>query len=173
MAQTLVLQRGEVTASQNTTTLLFTNTASGTATRMVVGYLSWASDFSTVAGRCTFGVLRSGEVSPNFTIFAGSSGGTSSSFNRFITFLPSDHTSSWHGNINNAQENSVIMHSNSAGTNAFKNYSCLVTFGGGSAARYTTDVMLGPSDEVHVSWNDNGGNNRAAVIQFCILLVTE
>lgn len=168
MAQTIALQRGEVTLSNNTSTLLFTNTSSGTSTRMMVGYLSFASNFSSVAGGCTFGILRSGESSPNFSLFAGSAG----YYNRFVTFSPSNTRSGWHGNSGGANENTPFM--NSDGTTPLISGSCLsLSNNPARVAWYNTDVMLGPSDAVYCGWSDNGGGNRAAVIQYCIVLVTE
>lgn len=168
MAQTIALQRGEVTMAQNTQTLLFTNTSSGTATRMMVGYLSWTSDFSTVYGQCAFGVLRNGESSPNFATFAASSGPVT---RRMVSFSPSNTRTGWHGQGVSATEYSPLMSNDSAGLVQSTPFGS--TTSGPYNAYYNTDVMLGPSDAVYCAWYDNGGGNRSAVVQYCIVLVTE
>lgn len=167
MAQTIALQRGAVTLSAYTSTLLFTNTSSGTATRMVVGYLSWVSDFNTVYGLCTFGVLRNGSSSPNFSIFAGTAGGPA----RTETFVPHDTGTGWHGQGISSTENSIAIY-NQGGATPIQSSSA---YSGAAPilAWYNKNVMLGPSDSVYVSWYDNGGGNRAATIQYCFTLITE
>lgn len=167
MAQTIALQRGAVTMSHNTTTSLFTNTSSGTSTRMMVGYLSYVSDFSSVYGYCTFSILRSGASSPNYSIFAASYPGGAA---RTIGFSPHDTTTGWHGNSGSAQENNpVFLNQGQAGLLAAFSLSQTNPI----KAMYISDVMLGPSDAVYCSWFDNGGGNRSAVVQYCLVLVTE
>lgn len=167
MAQTIALQRGSVTISHNTSTLLFTNTSSGTATRVIVGYLSWTSDFSTVYGQCTFGILRNGASSPNFSIFAANYGGGAT---RNISFSPNDTSTGWHGQGASSIENIPVLYNDTAGIIGAYSLS------GSSSplmATYNKNVMLGPSDQIHCGWYDNGGGNRAAVVQYCLTLITE
>lgn len=168
MAQTIALQRGEVTMTQNTATLLFTNTSSGTATRMMVGYLSWTSDNPTVYGSCAFGILRNGESSPNFSAFAASSGPVT---RRMVSFSPSNTRTGWHGQGISATEYSPLMSNNSAGLVQATPFGS--TTSGPYNAYYNTDVMLGPSDAVYCSWYDNGGTSQSAIVQYCFVLVTE
>lgn len=168
MAQTIALQRGEVTMSQNTTTLLFTNTSSGTSTRMMVGYLSYTSDFGSVYGACSFSILRSGASSPNYTTFAATYAGGAA---RTVGFSPSNTTTGWHGNSGSGSENTpVFINQGQAGIIAAFS---LAQVGGPFKAMYLNDIMLGPSDAVYCSWYDNGGGSRSAVVQYCLVLVTE
>lgn len=167
MAQTIALQRGEVTLSAYTQTLLFTNTSSGTATRLVVGYLSWTSNFTSVYGMCAFGVLRSGAASPNFSIFAGTAGGPATTG----TFTPHNTGTGWHGQGVSSTENVPALY----GQGASNPIGSASLYQGSSPimAWYNKNVMLGPSDQIYVSWYDNGGGNRAATIQYCFTLITE
>ena len=168
MAQTISLQRGQVTMTQNTQTLLFTNISSGTATRMMVGYLSWTSDNSTVYGNCAFGVLRSGESSPNFSAFAAGGGAVA---RRTVSFSPSNTRTGWHGQGVSSTEYSPLMSNGSAG---LIQATCLGSNAGSpNNAYYNTDVMLGPSDAVYCAWYDNGGTGQSAIVQYCFVLVTE
>ena len=168
MAQTIALQRGQVTMTQNTQTLLFTNTSSGTATRMMVGYLSWTSDNSTVYGACSFGILRSGESSPNFTAFAAGGG---AAVRRMVSFSPSNTRTGWHGQGVSTTEYSPLMSNTSAD---LIGSTCLGSNVGSPVnAYYNTDVMLGPSDAVYCGWYDNGGGGQSAIVQYCFVLVTE
>ena len=166
MAQTIALQRGQVTMSQNTSTLLFTNTSSGTSTRMMVGYLSYTSDFSTVYGACSFSILRSGESSPNFSTFAASTVGSAA---RSISFSPSDTRTGWHGSGTSTTEYSpIFVNQGQAGLLAAFSLSSNLF-----RATYNNDVMLGPSDAVYCSWYDNGGGGQSAIVQYCFVLTTE
>jgi len=167
MAQTIILQRGAVTMTHNTATLLFTNTASGTATRVIVGYLSFTSDFATVSGHCTFGILRSGAASPNFNIFAATYPGVTS---RTISFSPNDTSSGWHQNSGGAVANNPALFNTTAG---LVGTSSMSTSNGPIIGTYNKNVMLGPSDDVYCAWFDNGGGSRAAVVQYCFTLITE
>jgi hypothetical protein len=168
MPQTIALQRGEVTLSNNTNTLLFTNTSSGTSTRMMVGYLSWTSDFSTVYGSLGFGVLRSGASSPNFSMFAATGG---AGYRRTVTLSPSNTRTGWHGQDISTVEYSPLMSNSSAGLIGATPLEPVV--GSPYNGFYNTDVMLGPSDAVYCGWLDNGGGARAAIVQYCFVLVTE
>ena len=166
MAQTIALQRGEVTMTSNTSTLLFTNTSSGTSTRVIVGYLSYNSDFANVSGYCTFSVLRSGEVSPNFSIFGAASPGNAA---KSVTLSPHNVRTGWHGVSNSANDYTPTLNNT---TNAGLIQATSLG-SGGLKAFYNSDVMLGPSDAVYCSWFDNGGGSRAAIVQYCFVLVTE
>lgn len=167
MAQTIALQRGTVTLTQGASTLLFTNTSSGTATRVIVGYLSYTSNYSTVYGYCSFGILRSGASSPNFTMFAGTYPGQPS---RTVSFSPNDTSSGWHGNSGGGTENNPTF-SNSGG--GLISTSSISVGNGPIVATYNKNVMLGPSDAIYAAWYDNGGGGNPAVIQYCFTLITE
>jgi hypothetical protein len=167
MAQTIALQRGSVTLSNNTSTLLFTNTSSGTATRLIVGYLSYLSNFPTVSGHCTFGILRSGASSPNFSMFAGTYPGQLA---RQVNFSPNDTSSGWHGTSGGPIENNPTLTNDNTG---LIGASSMSVGNGPIVATYNKNVMLGPSDAIYCAWKDNGGGNRAAVIQYCFTLITE
>lgn len=168
MPQTITLQRGEVTISNNTSTVLFTNGSSGTATRLVVGYLGYTSDFATVYGYCTFAVLRNGATSPNFNIIAAT---YPSDPARTVSFSPHDTANAWHGQATSTFEYSPVFRNSTAG---IVGASCLSASGNGpTRAFYNPNVMIGPSDVVYCGWSDNGGGNRAAVVQYCFTLITE
>lgn len=170
MAQTITLQRGELTLANNTNSLVFTNGVGGIATRLVVGYLSWTSNNATVYGSCTFGVLRSGASSPNFSIIAACATGDA---RRTVSFSPHDTANGWHGQATGTFEYSpVLFNSGSAGIAGTP--SCLSgSSNGPTRAYYNSNVMLGPSDAVYCAWFDNGGGNQSAVIQYCFSLITE
>jgi hypothetical protein len=167
MAQTIALQRGEVTLSSGTNTLLFTNTSSGTSTRMMVGYLSWTSNFATVYGSLGFGVLRSGESSPNFSMFAATG---AAAYKRTVTLSPSNTRTGWHGQDTSNVEYSPLMSNDSAGLIGATSLGPIN--GSPYNGFYNTDVMLGPSDAIYCGWKDDG-SSRAAIVQYCFVLVTE
>ncbi|NBO56414.1 MAG: hypothetical protein EBU84_17890 [Actinobacteria bacterium] len=168
MAQTVTLQRGELTATHNTVNLLFTNAATGIATRMIPGYLSWTSNFATVFGYCTFGVLRSGAASPNYAIFAAN---YPSDAARTTSFSPHDTTGTFGVALANAN-NSVLLYNDTAGLLNAKAIQFL-TSNVASKAFFNPNVIIGPSDAVYCAWYDNGGGSRAAVIQYSFALITE
>lgn len=163
MAQTIQLYRGQVTCTQGTTTTLFTNTSSGTATRLRIGYIGWQSNFSTVYGALTIGVLRSG--SSNYVAIGGSGGSTPS---RFESFVP--HNTSVATGSTNTQ--SMPWLNNASGVTLYQTNS-LSQASNPSTAYYIADVMIGPSDQVAVGWYDNGGGSRAATVDYCIVGITE
>lgn len=173
MPQTIALQRGQITATSGTTNLVFTNTSSGTATRMKIGYLSWTSDFGGVVGRCTFGILRSGASSPNFTAFANAFDGDSG--NRTVSFIPVTATMNYLPFLGSAANNSAYQQwlNNTAGILQTRSYIFNSSSNGANYAIYVDDLMLGPSDQVHVAWNDSGAGSRAGIIQYCFVLITE
>lgn len=170
MAQTITLQRGELTLTHNTNSLVFTNGASGTATRMVVGYLSWTSNNSTVYGSCTFAVLRNGASTPNYSIFAATFVGDAA---RTMSFSPHDTTNGWHGQATGTFEYSPCLKNTLDAGIAGTPVSLSASANGPSRAFYNPDTMLGPSDAVYCAWYDNGGGARSAVIQYCFTLITE
>lgn len=166
MTQTITLQRGSVTLASSATSLLFANSATGTATRLIIGYLSWTSDFPTVFGRCNFAVLRNGAASPNFNVFAANFSGGSA---KTISYSPHDMTSGHHGQgVSSTEHVPAFFNTNTGMIGASAK-------AGGAAymAIYNKYIIIGPSDEIHVSWFDNGGGSQPAVIQFCFTLITE
>jgi len=167
MAQTVTLHRGQITMSNNTTSLLFTATSSGTATRVIPGYLSYQSDFSTVYGTCSFGILRSGASSPDFVIIGGTYAGAPA---RQLSLSPHDTASGWHGNGTSTTENvPVLIQTGTAGPiqlTAMQQGSPIMGW-------FNKSIIIGPSDAFYCSWNDNGGGNRAAVVEYCFTLITE
>lgn len=163
MAQTIQLYRGQVTCTQGTTTTLFTNTSSGTATRLRIGYIGWQSNFSTVYGSLTIGVLRSG--SSNYIAIGGSGG---SNATRTESFIP--HNTSVVAGSTNTQ--SMPWLANGSTVNLYQTTSLSQT-ATPSTAFYIADVMIGPSDQVAVGWYDNGGGSRAATVDYCIVGITE
>lgn len=162
MAQTIQIYRGQVTMSSGTTTTLFTNTASGTATRLKVGYLGWQSNFATVYGALSLGILRNG--SSNY-VAIGSSGGSNSV--RSESFIP--HNSSVTGGTTSTAN---LPWLNSGGI-TLNGYNSLSQGSTPSTAYYISDVLIGPSDQIAIGWFDNGGAGRAAVVDYCIVGITE
>ena len=169
MPQVIALQRGELSMAHNTTSLVFTGPSTGSSTRLIVGYLGWISDFSTVYGYCTFSVLRSGASSPNHSVFASTYPAGPA---KTMSFSPHNTRTGWHG-----QATSGIMYcpvlSNPSDPGLLRS-TCLSDFsGGGSRAFYNADILIGPSDAVYCSWYDNGGGSRAASVQYCFVTVNE
>lgn len=166
MAQTVTLHRGQVTLAASTSTILFTSTSSGTATRVIPGYLAWYSDFGTVYGYCTFGILRNGASSPNFSIIAATYPGTAV---RQMSFSPHNTASGWHGQgTSNSEKVPVFTNGtiNPTGVGA-------MTEGNSTMAWFNKNLIIGPSDAFYAAWADTGGGNRAAIIEYCFTLITE
>lgn len=163
MAQTIQIYRGQVTISQNTSATLFTNTSSGTATRLKVGYLGWQSNFNTVYGALSLGVLRSG--SSNYVAIGGQGGSNAS---KFVSFVP--HNTSITGGTST---NATFPFLTNAGDVNLINMSSLYQGNAPSSAYYISDVLIGPSDQIAIGWYDNGGGGRAAVVDYCIVGITE
>lgn len=167
MAQTVTLHRGQITMSHNTTSLLFTATSSGTATRVIPGYLSYQSDFSTVYGYCSFGILRDGASSPDFVIIGGTYPGAPA---RQVSLSPHDTASGWHGSGTSSTENiPVLVQTGTAGPIQQQS----MWQGTPIMGWFNRKIMIGPSDAFYCSWYDNGGGNRAAVVEYCFTLITE
>lgn len=166
MAQIIALRRGEVTIANYGTTLLFTGPSTGSATRLMVGYLSWTSNNSPVYGYCTFSVKRSG--SSYYVPFGATYNGSQA---RTQSLTPHDTRTGWNGNSSsNISQTPVLINLNSAGLIGAQG---MTSSGGISRAWYNSDVMIGPSDEVYCSWVDNGGSGFSAVVQYCIVTVNE
>ena len=162
MAQTIQVYRGQVTCAQSSTTTLFTNTSSGTATRLRIGYIGWQSNFSLVYGSLSIGILRSG--SSNYVMIGGSNAAQPSRTEAFVPHNTSvtgyTGTSPYLPYLNNGS--AVTLYGSSS-----------LSSGQPATAYYVQDVMIGPSDQVAVGWFDNGGNNRSAVVDYCIVAITE
>ena len=163
MAQTIQLYRGQVTCTQGSTTTLFTNTSSGTATRLRIGYIGWQSNFSTVYGALSIGILRSG--SSNY-VAIGASGGSNPA--RTESFVP--HNTSITSGAGTSQ--TLPWLNNGSGVTLYQTNG-LSQGNPPSSAFYIADVMIGPSDQVAVGWYDNGGGSRSAVVDYCMVAITE
>lgn len=167
MPQTVSIQRGEVTLAHNTSTLLFTTSSSGTATRVIPGYLSYQSNFSLVYGYCSFGLLRNGASSPDFTIIGATYPGDQA---RQLSLSPHDTATGWHGQGTSTTENiPVFVQQNTAGPV----WTSSMYQGAPIMGWFNRNIIIGPSDAFYAAWFDNGGNNRSAVIQYCFALITE
>lgn len=168
MAQTVTLQRGELTATHNTVNLLFTNAATGIATRMIPGYLSWTSNFANVQGCCTFGILRSGAASPNYAIFAACY--PTGPF-RTVSFSPHDTAGTF--GAAGGTINSVLLNNEFTAGLAGQPSSMSFFLNTSTKAFFNPNVIIGPSDAVYCAWYDLGAGQRAGVIQYSFALITE
>lgn len=169
MAQTVSIQRGEITMTHNTTSLLFTSTASGTASRVIPGYLSWIASGGTVAGHGSIGILRSGEVSPNFVLIAAS---YPSTLARTMSYSPHDTATGW-GSISgvNTANSPILVNPNNAGP--IQSQSMFQSGSGANMAWFNKYIVVGPSDAFYCGWFDNSGSARSAVFQYCFTFITE
>jgi len=170
MAQTITLQRGELSVSSNTTTLVFTNSSSGTATRMIPGYLGMKMNASDSGVSCVFGVRRSGASAGTESVFAV--GRTDGSFTQVNGYSFSPHD--------------TAMQAIGVGGSSTTSFGQAITQGGLNVGAFNfgsstpnvsvafkhNNVMIGPSDEVYVFFRSDSGS-RTATIQFCITLITE
>ena len=164
MAQTIQLYRGQVTASSSTTTTIFTNTSSGTATRLRVGYIGWSCAFDSVSGALAIGVLRSG--SSNYVTFGASQPGIVAS--RSTSLIPYNTTI---GSSNSTTEMIPYLFSNDGNFYQFRPY--YQTANSPPMSFYVNDILIGPSDQIAVGWIDVGGGTRAAVVDYCMVGITE
>ena len=169
MPQAIALQRGQLSMSNNTTSLVFTGPSTGSATRVIVGYLSWTTSAGLANGYCTFSVLRNGSASPNYSIFAASNG----NYNTYTTsFSPHNVRTGWHASSTTTNENSPVL-SNSSNAGLIGATCLMQTTAGPMLAFYNSDIMIGPSDAIYCSWSDNSGNARTATVQYCFVTVNE
>lgn len=167
MPQTITLNRGTVTLANNTSTLLFTSPSSGTATRVMPGYLSYQSNFSTVYGYCTFGILRDGASSPDFVIIGATYPGAAA---RQVSLSPHNTASGWHGSGTSSTENvPVFVQTSTAGPISAQ----AMYQGSPIMGWFNKNIVIGPSDAFYCAWFDNGGGNRSAVVEYCFTLITE
>lgn len=167
MAQTITLQRGTVTLTQDTTTLLFTNTSSGASSRIVTGYLSYAiAAGASGYPRLNLGVLRNGATSPNFSVFASANASSSIKAQSFISM---DSLGAWKGNSNNYASPGF----SSTTTNLYGRECLDFAVSPRSSAYFLPSVMIGPSDAVYAGWYDNGGSSLSGVVQYCMAIITE
>lgn len=169
MPQVIAIQRGALSMTHNTTSLVFTGPSTGSATRIMVGYLSWTSNNATVYGYCTFSVLRSGASSPNFSVFASTYPAGPS---RTMSFSPHNTRTGWHGSSTGTNEFSPCLY-NPSSAGLIQSVCLSENTNGPNRAWYNSDIMIGPSDAVYCSWYDNGGGARAATVQYCFVTVNE
>lgn len=158
MPQTITLYRGEVTLAQNSLSTIFTNTASGTATRLRVGYLSWQSDNPTVYGSLTLSIVRSGGTAYNPV-----AGTYASNVSRLQGFAPIS-------GLNTQTTGGFFYGSGYTSASSIDPYK-VTAFS--NIAVYNDNIMVGPSDSVVLSWNDNGGTNKSCLATYCIVGITE
>jgi hypothetical protein len=169
MPQTVTLQRGEISMTHNTTSLLFTSTSSGTATRVIPGYLSFQSDYSSTYGHCTFGILRNGASSPDFVVFAATTGTQT----RQLHFTPHNTATGWHGQGASSVETSIVFGNFTSTIGMTRNVPAYLASGTPTLAWYHKNLMIGPSDAFYCNWFDNGGSSNPAVVTYCFTLITE
>jgi hypothetical protein len=153
---------GYVNGVVGTQALSLVNTASGTATRLKVGYIGWQSDFSTVYGRVAIGVLRSG--SSNYVSIGGSNASQTA---RQESLIPHD---SGIAAGSGTTTSLPWLHATSIALQRIVSLGQDVT---PSTAFYISDVLIGPSDQVAIGWYENGGGSRAAIIDYCFVGITE
>lgn len=169
MPQTISLQRGQVSLSSSTSSLVFTNSASGISTRLIPGYIMMRMNSADTGITCTFGVLRNGAAVGNEAVFAiaNSQGGFNSTDG--FSFSPHDAALnvSYAGGTSTSQfvkaiyDGGLLCNSMYFGTsnNAYQAY-------------YNNDVMIGPSDAIYAYFRSNAGT-RTATVQYCFTLITE
>jgi hypothetical protein len=167
MAQTITLQRGQITSTSATTTLLFTNSATGTATRLIVGYLSYLATSNDTDKFCNFGIRRSGASSGTEAVFASSS---LSAYGRGGSFSP-------HDTATQSIVNTVAQTNNSAKSFVNGLLGAPVSSNDNANPRdlqisyYNNTTMIGPSDAVYCYYAS--ATSISAVIQYCFILITE
>jgi hypothetical protein len=163
MAQTIALYRGEITVANATVSTIFTNTSSGTATRLRIGWLSWGSSTSVAAPtpRLTLYVAPVGLTYS--TIIAATkivAGGTA----RFGAAVPMVGNPS----VDTAIYGQSFSGSDVAPGSASYDYQSTMF----SKIYYIQDTIIGPGDLIKVGWSDPIGLN-SAVISYCFSTITE
>jgi hypothetical protein len=156
MAQTVALYRGEITVASGTIATIFTNTSSGTATRLRVGWLSWICDVSTTSTRFALYVAPAGLTYSTVigTIVPGASG------IRFQSALPLQGDPSIEF---------VITSNQITGGNPTLITGAPAT--GNNRLFYIQDTMIGPGDVIKVGWQE--GASTAAIVSYCFTTITE
>lgn len=170
MPQTITLQRGQISASSSSTNLVFTNSASPIATRMVPGYLGVKLNSADTGLRCVFGVRRSGASAGSECVFAiADSQGSFNSTDGF-SFSPHDTANQLMG-VGGGSTSTQSQAIWQGGLNAYGFY-----FGSSTPNAYVAlkhnNVIIGPSDEIYVYFQSSAGT-RTATIQYCFTLITE
>jgi len=168
MAQTIALYKGSTTISSGAATTLFTNSASGTASRVRFGYLSWTSDFATVRGFLSIQVFPSGATYPSLL-----AAGYSASDARHVSAIP---LSSYTGMSSGTSTITLYAPSFWSSAATFLTSVNSITQSQqnpGSSVFYNQDCLIGPSDVIKANWQDSGGGSRSAEINYCISTITE
>lgn len=168
MAQTITIQRGLISATSGSTTLLFTQSASGTASRLVVGYLTVTSS-NAIQPFASFAVLPSGQSSPNFSVFAACNAAADGT-GRLFSATPHDAGGFYVDTYQNQKQ--PIFYNNLQ--NITLTRSTWNTSGSAVPTKffYNSNVMIGPSDSVHVGYSDPNGGLSASII-YCFVIITE
>jgi hypothetical protein len=167
MTQTITLQRGQITATSGSTNLVFTNAATGTATRLVVGYLSYKLASNTDGKYCNFGIRRSGASSGSEVVFASS---VQPTYGNGMSFSPHDTTSQ--SNINFGATTASFTKSFNGGLLGSPTQVGSGIYYNAAIAYYNNTTMIGPSDAVYCYYAEDAGI-VSAVIQYNFVLITE
>lgn len=170
MPQTITLQRGQISASSSSTNLVFTNSASGIATRLIPGYLGILVSSADTGVRCVFGVRRSGAIAGTESVFAIAFNQGSFNSTDGFSFSPHDtaNQSMGVGGGSTTSQSQAIWQ---GGLNAYPFYYGSSTPNAFAAFKHN-NVMIGPSDAVYVYFQSDAGT-RTATIQYCFTLITE
>jgi len=159
MAQTLALYRGQITASSGTNTTIFTNSASGIATRLRIGTVAWYSDNSAVVATATIEVLQSGSTYASLIgVFKGVN-------MKQGTFLPSNDIKFY--SVTGGSVTSLW----GVATNPVNAENLSALGSNGSGGYFIQDVIIGPSDVIRIGWNENSA--RSATISYLFTTITE
>jgi hypothetical protein len=157
MAQTLALYRGQITAASGTRTTIFTNSASGTATRLRIGSISFYNSTGNMA--LTVEVLQSGST---YSSLIGAFKGASIIQS---TLQPlSDYKFNLQGSVggyftqfNWSQDNIGSLQPVSANTLSPGGY-------------FIQDTIIGPSDAIIIGWYSSSGSGT---ISYLFSTITE
>ena len=167
MAQTITIQRGKVTLTSGSTTLLFTNGATGTASRLITGHLTISST-NLIQPAIGFAVLPSGLSSPDYSVFAGT---IASAAARLFSATPHDAGGQFYNTTSNFAVQPTF-YNDTLNIQVIRSMATTTASAIPTRFYYNTNVMIGPSDAIYVGYTDISAANSANVI-YNFVIITE
>jgi hypothetical protein len=163
MAQTVALYRGEITVASGSVSTIFTNTSSGIATRLRIGWLSWATATSVTAPALRL-TLYVAPVGLTYSTVIAATRSVATGTYRFGAAVPM---------VGNPSVDTVIYGQSFSGSDVnpasatydYQNTSFNKIF-------YIQDTIIGPGDLIKVGWSESV-SSTSAVISYCFSTITE
>ena len=163
MAQTVALYRGEITLASPAVSTIFTNTSSGIATRLRIGWLSWATATSVTPTSLRL-TLYVAPVGLTYSTVIAATRVVATGTSRFGAAVPMA------GNPSSDTAIYALSFTGSDPNPGFTTYDFQST--SFNKTYYIQDTIIGPGDLIKVGWSE-AISSTSAVISYCFSTITE